>query len=101
MKNDIVIFKNGAVELEVSVSEDRESVWLTQAQMARLFNVSTDNISLHIKNILDDQELDSSTVEESSVVRKEGNRQVKRPIKFYNLDMILAVGYRGELLGYK
>lgn len=94
MKNDIVIFKNGALELEVSVSEDRESVWLTQAQMARLFNVSTDNISLHIKNILDDQELDSSTVEESSVVRKEGNRQVKRTIKFYNLDMILAVGYR-------
>ena len=94
MNNDIVIFKNGELELEVSVSKDRETVWLSQKQMSQLFKVSTDNVGLHIKNILDEQELDSSTAEESSVVQKEGNRFVKRKIKFYNLDMILAVGYR-------
>ena len=94
MNNDIVIFKNGELELEVSVSEDRETVWLSQKQMSELFKVSTDNVGLHIKNILDEQELDSSTTEESSVVQKEGNRFVKRKIKVYNLDMILAVGYR-------
>lgn len=94
MNNDIVIFKNGELELEVSVSKDRETVWLSQKQMSQLFKVSTDNIGLHIKNILDEQELDSSTAEESSVVQKEGNRFVKRKIKVYNLDMILAVGYR-------
>ena len=92
MNSDIVIFKNG--ELEVSVSKDRETVWLSQKQMSQLFKVSTDNVGLHIKNILDEQELDSSTAEESSVVQKEGNRFVKRKIKVYNLDMILAVGYR-------
>lgn len=94
MNNDIVIFKNGELELEVSVSKDRETVWLSQKQMSKLFKVSTDNVGLHIKNILDEQELDSSTAEESSVVQKEGNRFVKRKIKVYNLDMILAVGYR-------
>ena len=94
MNNDIVIFKNGELELEVSVSKDRETVWLSQKQMSQLFKVSTDNVGLHIKNILDEQELDSSTAEDSSVVQKEGNRFVKRKIKVYNLDMILAVGYR-------
>ena len=94
MNNDIVILKNGELELEVSVSKDRETVWLSQKQMSQLFKVSTDNVGLHIKNILDEQELDSSTAEESSVVQKEGNRFVKRKIKDYNLDMILAVGYR-------
>ncbi|MDD6956277.1 MAG: RhuM family protein [Solobacterium sp.] len=94
MNSDIVIFKNGELELEVSVSKDRETVWLSQKQMSQLFKVSTDNVGLHIKNILDEQELDSSTAEDSSVVQKEGNRFVKRKIKVYNLDMILAVGYR-------
>ena len=94
MNSDIVILKNGELELEVSVSKDRETVWLSQKQMSQLFKVSTDNVGLHIKNILDEQELDSSTAEESSVVQKEGNRFVKRKIKVYNLDMILAVGYR-------
>ena len=94
MNSDIVIFKNGELELEVSVSKDRETVWLSQKQMSQLFKVSTDNVGRHIKNILDEQELDSSTAEESSVVQKEGNRFVKRKIKVYNLDMILAVGYR-------
>ena len=63
-------------------------------EMALLFNVSTDNIGLHIKNILKDNELDESTTEESSVVQIEGNRKVTRKIKIYNLDMIISTGYR-------
>ena len=59
-----------------------------------MFEVSTDNIGLHIKNILNDKELDESTTEESSVTQLEGKRQVKRNIKLYNLDMIISVGYR-------
>lgn len=94
MGNDIVIFRNGELELEVTVSDDRENVWLSQKQMSELYAVSTDNISLHIKNIIKDGELDESTTKESSVVRKEGSRLVKRKVKNYNLDMILAVGYR-------
>ena len=62
--------------------------------MALLFEVSTDNISLHIKNILKENELDISTVEKSSIVQIEGNRKVNRTIKIYNLDMIISVGYR-------
>ena len=62
--------------------------------MADLFDVSTDNIGLHIKNIFSSGELDMATTEEYSVVQQEGNRKVKRRIKFYNLDMITSVGYR-------
>ena len=70
------------------------TVWLTQKEMATLFDVSADNIGLHIGNILRESELDSSTTEESSVVQIEGGRKVKRRIKIYNLDMIISVGYR-------
>lgn len=62
--------------------------------MALLFAVSTDNVGLHIKNIIAENELDDSTTEESSVVQIEGNRKVTRKIKIYNLDMIISVGYR-------
>ena len=68
-----------------------ETVWLTQKQMALLFNVSIDNISLHIKNILYEEELDYSVVEESSITAKDGK---KYKTKLYNLDMIISVGYR-------
>lgn len=62
--------------------------------MSLLFGVTTDNIGLHIRNILKDGELDYSVTEESSVVQKEGNRTITRNVKIYNLDMIIAVGYR-------
>ncbi len=62
--------------------------------MSELFAVSTDNVGLHIKNIIAENELDDSTTEESSVVQIEGNRKVTRKIKIYNLDMIISVGYR-------
>lgn len=95
MANDVVIFKNGELELEVTVSENRENVWLSQDQMATLFDVDRSRVTRHIKNIYDDNELDeNSTCAENALVQTEGKRKVKRTIKIYNLDMILAVGYR-------
>ncbi len=72
-----------------------ETVWLTQNQMADLFEATKQNISLHIHNIFKEQELtDSSTVKESLIVQKEGKRLVQRKILYYNLDVIISVGYR-------
>ena len=72
-----------------------ESIWLTQKVMAGLFDCSADNISLHLKNIYSDGELqENSTTEEFSVVQQEGTRKVNRKTKFYNLDAIISVGYR-------
>ena len=95
MAKEVVIFKNGELELEVTVSENRENVWLSQDQMATLFDVDRSRITRHIKNIYDDNELvENSTCAENALVQTEGKRKVKRTIKIYNLDMILAVGYR-------
>ncbi len=90
----IVKFVDNNFEIDVRTDINNETVWLTQKEMALLFEVSIDNISLHIKNILKENELDISTVEESSIVQIEGNRKVNRTIKIYNLDMIISVGYR-------
>lgn len=71
------------------------TVWLTQREMAELFDVSTDNVGLHLKNIYEDGDLERlATTEDSSVVQIEGNREVRRTVTLYNLDAILAVGYR-------
>ena len=95
MSNEVVIFKNGELELEVTVSENRENVWLSQDQMATLFDIDRSRVTRHIKNIYDDNELvENSTCAENALVQTEGKRKVKRTIKIYNLDMILAVGYR-------
>lgn len=95
MSKEVVIFKNGELELEVTVNENRENVWLSQDQMATLFDVDRSRVTRHIKNIYDDSELDeNSTCAENALVQTEGKRKVKRTIKIYNLDMILAVGYR-------
>lgn len=72
-----------------------DTIWLTQKAMAELFDCSSDNVSLHLKNIYADGELiESATTEDFSVVQKEGSREVKRTSKFYNLDAIISVGYR-------
>ena len=95
MTNDIVVFKNGELELEVTVSQDREDVWLSQKQMAKLFNVDRTRVTRHINNIYKEGELDvESTCAENAQVQFEGKRKVKRNLRIYNLDMILAVGYR-------
>jgi len=77
----------------VKIEED--TVWLTQLQMAALFNQTKQNISLHINNCFREKELDkNSTVKDSLTVQKEGNRNVKRKTEYYNLDVIISVGYR-------
>ena len=93
-KYEVIKFKDNEFEIDVRVSPYENTVWLTQKQMSILFEVSTDNIGLHIKNILKENELDISATEESSVVQIEGNRKVIRKVKIYNLDMIISVGYR-------
>lgn len=93
--NQIIIYstEDGRTKLEVRLHG--ETVWLSQKQMANLFDCSVDNIILHLKNIYSEGELDEqATAEESSVVQKEGLREVKRQIQTYNLDAIISVGYR-------
>ena len=93
MKNQIVLFKNQGVKLEVNMKD--ETVWLSQQQMAELFDSSRTNIIEHINNIYSSGELDKdSTCQDFRQVRKEGKREVSRLIPFYNLDMIISVGYR-------
>ena len=91
---DIVKFIDGEFELEVNVSPEEETIWLTQEQIVFLFNSTKQNISMHITNILGSNELSISTVKEILTVRYEGKRKVKRKINHYNLDMIISIGYR-------
>ena len=91
----IQIFTSADGQVQLEIKLEQETVWLSQSQISELFATSADNVSLHLKNIYAEQELDeSATTEDFSVVRQEGNRQVKRQIKFYNLDAIISVGYR-------
>lgn len=92
--NQIVIYEdiNGHVSLDVSLTDD--TVWLSQKQMSLLFDVNVPAINKHIKNIIKDGELDSSTISKMETVQKEGKREIKREIEFYSLDMIISLGYR-------
>ena len=93
-KSGIEIFES-ASGTEIEVRLDVNTVWLTQAQLSSLLETSTDNVSLHLKNIFAEEELlESATTEDYSVVRQEGKRQVKRRLKHYNLDAIISVAYR-------
>ncbi len=92
---DVILYHSddGAVQLDVQL--ERETVWLNQRQMAELFDKDTDTIGLHVRNIYKEGELPrKGTTEESSVVQKEGGRKVRRQVSFYNLDVIISVGYR-------
>ena len=91
MKNEIILFENQNVKLEVNMKD--ETVWLSLDQMAKLFDRDKSVISRHIKNALE-EELDNSAVAKFATVQKEGNRDVMRNIDYYNLDMIISVGYR-------
>jgi prophage maintenance system killer protein len=92
---DIVLYKTKDGRTALDVRLDRDSVWLTQKQMAALFLKDSDTIGLHIRNVFKEKELDAkATTEESSVVQAEGRRMVKRTVRFYNLDVIISVGYR-------
>jgi len=94
-ESSIVLYTTPDGAVKIDTIFQNETIWLTQAKMAELFDCSSDNISLHLKNIYEEQELlESSTTEDFSVVQKEGKRSVSRKLKFYNLDAIIAVGYR-------
>ena len=92
MKNEIMLFENQNVKLEVNVKD--ETVWLSLDQMSKLFERDKSVISRHIKTALSEELEGISTVAKFATVQKEGNRNVTREIEYYNLDMIISVGYR-------
>lgn len=92
---EFLIFQIEGKEQGVEVYYKDKTVWCTQKAMGTLFDCSTDNIGLHLKNIYDSGELDEkATTEKISVVRQEGSREVNRTLLFYNLDAVISVGYR-------
>lgn len=94
-ENNIIIYQDEDGITKVSVKFSDEDIWLTQNQIAEIYKTTKQNISSHINNIYKDKELDmNSTVKSFLTVQSEGNRQVKRNIDHYNLDMIIALGYR-------
>lgn len=93
MNNEIIKFVNGDLQLDVTVSPDNETVWLNRNQLAQLFDRDVKTIGKHINNALK-EELDDSTVAKFATVQTEGNRKIQRSIEYYNLDMIISVGYR-------
>ena len=95
MKQNVLIYvsKNGKVKVDVNINND--DVWMSQELMAKLYDTTKNNISMHLKNIFEEGELNKdSTVKKILTVQNEGNREVKRNIEYYNLDAIIAVGYR-------
>ena len=93
--NQIVIYQSEDGQTQVDVRLENETVWLTQAQMVELFQTTKQNVSLHVGNVFREGELEEkSTVKEYLTVQKEGERKVSRKVKYYNLDVIISVGYR-------
>lgn len=93
--SQFLVYQTEDGKLKIDVRFERETVWLSQQQMAELFQTTKQNVSLHIQNIYDEQELErEATVKESLTVQQEGNRSVRRQLEFYNLDVIISVGYR-------
>lgn len=92
---ELVIYDADDGSVRVDVRVERETVWLSQRQMADVFDTSVDNVGLHLRNIFADEELlESATTEDFSVVQYEGGRSVKRDVQHYNLEAIISVGYR-------
>ena len=93
--SEIIIYTTQDNKTKISLKVENDTVWLNQNQLAELFNTTKQNISLHIKNIIESNELNiESTVKKYLTVQNEGNREILREIEYYNLDMILAIGYR-------
>ncbi len=94
-QGEILLYSNGSDKEYVSVVFKDETFWLTQKAMAELFDVNVPAVSKHLQNIYEEQELSrDATISKMETVRQEGERQVKRTVDFYNLDAIIAVGYR-------
>ena len=95
MNNQIEIYRSQDGSVQLNVKLENETVWLTQSQMAELFGVDRTSIVRHIRNIYKSEELEeNSTCAKNAQVRIEGQRQIVREIPYYNLDMIISVGYR-------
>ena len=93
--NELILYTTEDGKSQIKLRGDQQTVWLTQLEMAELFDATKQNISLHLKNVFEDGELDPvETVKESLTVQTEGSREVQRTLTLYNLDAILAVGYR-------
>ncbi|MBR3389646.1 MAG: virulence protein RhuM/Fic/DOC family protein [Prevotella sp.] len=94
-KSKIVIYQTDDGRTQIDVRLESDTVWLTQAQMVELFQTTKQNVSLHVGNVFKEGELkQESTVKECLTVQKEGQREVARKVKYYNLDVIISVGYR-------
>ena len=94
-QNKIIIYQTEDGQTQIDVRMENETVWLTQAQMVELFQTTKQNVSLHVGNVFKEGELEeNSTVKEYLTVQKEGKREVNRKVKYYNLDVIISVGYR-------
>lgn len=99
MENEIIIYQTQDGQTKIDVRLENETVWLTQNQMAELFQTTKQNVSSHIKNIFEEGELsENSTVKDYLTVQQEGNRKVSRNVSHYNLDVIISVGYRVKSL---
>ena len=92
---EIIIFNTEDGDVQVQVDTVKETVWMTQKGMAELFGVSVPAINQHVKNVYQEGELlEAATVKKNLIVQSEGSRKVQRNVDYYNLDMIIAVGYR-------
>jgi len=93
--DELAVYQTQDQLIQLNVKIENETVWLTQAQMVVLFQSTKQNISLHVNNVFNEKELNyPATVKEYLTVRKEGKRDVRRIVKYYNLDVIISVGYR-------
>lgn len=93
--NELILYTSDDGQTRLHLRVESETIWLSQLEIAELFQTTKQNVSLHAKNIFEDKELTpEATVKESLTVQSEGKRQVKRKISYYNLDLILAIGYR-------
>ena len=95
MENELIIFQSENGALELRINGEKDTVWANLEQIATLFERDKSVISRHINNIFKEEELDrNSTVAKIATVQKEGKRNVERQIEYFNLDLILSVGYR-------
>jgi hypothetical protein len=93
--SELILFTSDDGQTQMHLRVEEGTIWLTQAEIAELFQTTKQNVSLHAKNVLEEGELQvAATVKESLTVQNEGSREVKRTIACYNLDLILAIGYR-------
>ncbi|MBO7496116.1 MAG: virulence RhuM family protein, partial [Salinivirgaceae bacterium] len=95
INSNVVVYCSDDNTLQLAVQISDETVWLTQQQMVALFDTTKPNVSMHIKNVYNEGELEeAATVKDFLTVQKEGGRQVSRRVRYYNLDVIISVGYR-------